>query len=1016
MKDAKPLKRLLVKPPAMSLSASLVAWLATVSTLAPLTIWTTCRSAMAQAQAQGMSSSSNDNEFLHFQEFPTHGRILFRIDPSVPVEWTDTPTGFTAFFKGSTLVDFGAAFGDEERWAATFANLHNPRLAQLRFREVSGGVRVEGVWKFPTGPRAPAEPRMETFNYRETQPPRFVVDFWAKPGMTVAELKSRQAESAKRLAARNVRDHVEKVASRRLASEKNRAEQDDPVRFCREPLKDDRDVFLPFHPVHEQIDFAKYLPLTPDQDFSYFRPKGEEADAQYVRLALDLYAEDKYALVLRTVEFLNTEHPHSPYRQEMAFLRANSLLKLGMVKGSSNEEHGSPTSVKEGEAALEAVRLDAKGTPESLHAALFLAARTLKKGSPLANVETFSWLIENYSGNRLAWMFHLAVAESLYSIEQTERAAKEYQWVAENAPEEDQRALAAFRIGDLYLSRWQYEQALGAYVRAIRYFPKQASRNAAVYLNRAESLIGLSEYEDAQEGFEHVLADFASYPEGWRASLRLGEIAGRKDGDAARQEARRRYYDTINRYPFSPGATLARLRLLPCDDHGGFTAESIVRFFDTEARTFDVASQIAPGAGSSAVSSASSSAKVASSASESVVMTRYPDLRAQTRVRTLIAFGKDEDAMTAIAQARPSVSSSAIQREFDHETETLFRRAVLARLHSGPKGIYDALAFYEAHRASVPGGAAEPDYLLELSHAASDLGLGKLAAELSESYRKASAGERSIASETAGGGDSELTGLERKLKISDGRFADAEALWISRPAESAKPPHELDERIRSELNQVVTESRFAFEKEVILGLLEEKNGKPASARAHAAKAELLAAGRDAARPKGSGAEAAKPSGELLRVRNWLATLETKTSSPGAALQLYREIEKAMPHVAPAEVGSPTRTNESDAKLTLLGMPALPTLEQILLAEAMILDRDARWGEAAATYGRAVDTGLGGNQAMYGLARAWLKTGVKASRKKALSLLEKVSASKSEDFWKDLAAKALEVERGSGNSR
>ena len=46
--------------------------------------------------------------------------------------------------------------------------------------------------------------------------------------------------------------------------------------------------------------------------------------------------------------------------------------------------------------------------------------------------------------------------------------------------------------------------------------------------------------------------------------------------------SRVQYYNTINQFPFSPGATLARLRLLPCGDHGGLTYEAAEKFFSED--------------------------------------------------------------------------------------------------------------------------------------------------------------------------------------------------------------------------------------------------------------------------------------------------------------------------------------------------------------------------------------------------------------------------------------------------
>ena len=95
-------------------------------------------------------------------------------------------------------------------------------------------------------------------------------------------------------------------------------------------------------------------------------------------------------------------------------------------------------------------------------------------------------------------------------------------------------------------------------------------------MNRAEALYGLGQYDRAKEAFEQFLKEIflesrlageLTYPV-WVKSKGRKTASGRpcaphESGSIKRSTA----------YPFSAGATLARLRLLPCEDHGGFDAE-----------------------------------------------------------------------------------------------------------------------------------------------------------------------------------------------------------------------------------------------------------------------------------------------------------------------------------------------------------------------------------------------------------------------------------------------------------
>lgn len=927
-------------------------------------------------------------ESLQVQTFPTHSRLVFKMDEGVPVQWKETKDGFEALFKGLGFTDLGAPLGEEDAWAQQFGKtLHDPRLSSINLREVSGGLLVIGKWKFPTGAQSPAEPKMETFNYREHNPGEFIVDFWPKKGMTVAEVQALRKKQAREEKLRRERAEVQSRVSRRIASEKTKSEINDLGRFCSEPLSEQKDVFLSFMPVSEKIDYLKELPHgAPDSQFPYYEPKGDAQDAQYVRLALKLYREEKYGLVTRTLDFMDTEQPSSSYRLEMRFLRANALLKLGMQA--------------EGEKILSDLKAEAKGKPVALYSALYLASKLLEPvegkefrfKDPLAAYETFSWFFTEYPDHRLAWLFHLGAAEALSAIKQTEQAAKEYLWVAENAHTPEQRAQGALRLGNVYLERRELPQALEAYTRALRYFKKESETYPAIHLNRGETLYGLGEYEEARKVFEDFTKKYSGYPQGWRATYRLGEVYGRQAGAANDSASRKWFYDTINHYPLSSGATLARLRLLPCGDHAGFAFESASRFFEGEAKTFD--------------------------ASGEVSMVRYSDYRALAQVRSYITL-KREDVAIDIAQREMGLTKVAyVKEQLARMYDELFRKNILTLLNQNKP--YEALTYYEERSKyrSKEVQPADPDYILKLSLAASRLGLGKKAEFLADAYHKASTPNRSVAQASP-------AALDSRLKTSEVKFASARALWISGDTgkDTEDGPKNAD-KIRADLDQVMAESPYSFEKEVILGLLEEKHGKLKTARGHILKAQVLA-------PSTKSPENEETSMQILA---WLAGVESKAGDAKSSLAMYRDLEgrlNAREKAAKAEIEVKEKAAEKDKAQTalkgesedssedskeepqkiattaaFLGVAPVPTLEQVLMNEGDLLDSMKRWGETAAVYNKAVEHGLGGNQALYSYARALLKAGDKSSRDKAKTALQKLTESKTEDFWKQLAQETL----------
>lgn len=901
------------------------------------------------------------------ETFKGHSRLSVALDENVTYEWHDLhkgkEDGFVLELKGFGYADLGVPLGEESRWASTFSGdgpasrFRDPRLASLRFKETQQSLRIEGRWKFPVGESALANPKMEAFLYREKNPMRLRVDFWLKKGPTLREIKAAALQS-KRLADLK-REEIEAKAyvNRKISSEKQLSELDDLGKFCRHPLSDLTDVSLPFLPTHEELNYGRWIPVTtPDNGFIYFVPEIRERDAQYVRLANSLYRDGNYGLVSRTLDFLDTEFPNSPYRGEMKFLRANNLLKLGLEKDA--------------EPLLSEIMAESPKSPAALQSGMYFAAKRAREKNYLAANEAFLWLIEHYPDHRMAWFFHLGTAEALYHLKQTDRAAKEYQWVMERAPDRNSQVEAAIRMGDLSLLRLDHENALADYYRGITHYESEAKRFPVLYLNRAESLYWLAQHDRAKVAFEEFLEKYSAFPGGWRATYRLGEIEAKAD-----HEARSRYWftETINRFPFSPGATLARLRLMPCGDHGGFTLESQKRFFENEAEHFD-------GVGE-------------------VVTAHYPEFRDLFWVRAMVGWEREADAIDGAIRAIGKTKGPT-RPHLVAMLEVLFRRHVRTLLTAGKRR--EALAFYQDKSEQLPPELrfADPDFLLHLSEAAADLSLGKLALELATKYRAIT--EKDPAREPASGkGPSNQADPVGKLRIAEERYAVAKALWVegrSKPEFVTGSPQ--SEKVRKNLEEVGEESRFSFEKELILGLLDQKQsaaspGGPEallrSALAHATRAQLLA-------PDWHGRKSSEGADAMLA--SWVVSLESRVGDPKVALEMCANLEK---------FARKNKSQEADPELRILGLPPSLTLLDVLFLEGDLHERQNEWSEAAEIYARAVEDGLGGNRARFSQARALLKLGGgsgSSSQNSAVKLLLSIQKTKGQDLWKKLAGELL----------
>jgi len=891
---------------------------------------------------------SPDSSAIQLKTFQTHSRISFRIDESVPAEWKNTQQGFELILKGLGLADLGAPLGEEENWSTQFEKLSDSRLDHLQIREIPGGVQITGKWKFPRGSLTLANPIMEYFDFHEKEPLRYVVDFWLKAGPTVLEAK--RIRRKKEILAEIAKTQIEEKRriDRKIASIKRHKEAESATsirKYCEEPLSEKNDVFLPFNPLHPSIDFSKWIPgITADSDFSYFKPRKRNREAQYVRLALEFYSQGKLGLAIRTLAFFDQEFPLSDFQTEMKFLKANSMLRLGFDT--------------EPERALAKLVEEARDSPVAMFSAMYLARKNMDRNLYLAAMDQFLWLVRHYPDYSLNWVFHLGIAECLYALKQTERAAKEYRWIMENGPDATIQAEGAARMGDIYLAHYEYAQASGAYSQSASYYKEQLKKYPPFYLNWGEALYQLGAYDQAKQIFTDFLQSSTSYPEAWRATFRLGEIEARqaKQGMSA-ETARKWFYESINNYPLSIGASLARIRLLPCGDHGGFNQQAQERFFSEDARLLATNPD----------------------AAKSVVLKNYEDFRALSRIRALVAWDdKDQTANVAIHEIQ-IVKTPLVKRTLAAVANEYFRKSVLGLLEKDKK--FEALSFYRANAPLMPPleDASQADFLLQLARVAGDYHLGGFAQELTKTYESASA-ENTASVEHMRSPSSLSEDTETQIKNSEAKFTVARAQWIV--AKETKP--ENFNNIRELLNEVVDESKFSYEKEIILGLLEEKEGNLRAAIGHASRAMLL--------------------NNSPRIYAWLASLQFRAGELNASLELYEKVHKRNESGKP--VNSSFVKNED-----ILGVPPLPVLDAVLLTEAEILEKEGRWGEAAEKYSKIIEEGKSGSQLNYLYANSLIKQGGAKERVKALSILEKLTKIKSkednDEFWKKLAFQTLE---------
>ena len=714
------------------------------------------------------------NSSIQIQTQSAYSRLLLALDESFKPVLKEVKGGFEVTIPHASLMDIGVPFGSEAEFKHYVSSMHDLRLSELRVDEVKNGLVVKGKYKFPTGAHALANPKMEQFEFRQSELGKYALDFWYQKGPTLVEASHvKKQKEVNEL--HSARDQILKYEQERVKIREKRIEDArNSSAFCEQPFDKKNIVFIRFRTDHPQLSFSAYFPENiPDHRHEYVLPKGNSEEVEMVKLAVKLSKENNHALAVKTVDFFEKEYPKSKFANEMYFLKANSFYRLGMED--------------KGRELLQEVVKRAKGTEIGLQSAAFLAVQAFNRKEWLFALNAFSTIRKDMPKHPLNWLFRYGIAECLYQIKQADQAHQEFEWVAEHAPKAQVRAESAFKAGDVYIERNQYAMAVQAYSKAIKNNESALNQYPNVLMNLAESFFQLEEYKRAEETFVKYLEHGKNHPNAWRASLRIAELKAlnQKQNEASEKA----FMATVNSYPMSPGAVISRMRLLPCGNHGGFDLTGMQRFMSSaEVQNFDT--------------------------NESVFSTNYKELVSVTEVRAYLSFGEDEKGIeSGIAHLRENPS---------FEVRKLIERAMvggikrlLAHQLEHDEG-FKAISTYEKYGDYLPLPSYDPiadELRIKLAQFAAQKEFRGLALSIIDTYRHVDAVEQKEI----------LKAIEKSLAL-DSSQDQEERIILSQKTIWNSDRLKMDDQagidsFLSKLSMIRDQSKYAFERDLLRSLL-----------------------------------------------------------------------------------------------------------------------------------------------------------------------------------------------------
>ena len=884
-------------------------------------------------------ADGKQQEPLLLETFKTFSRISFLANTNIPRKLETSRSGFRLTFVGANMTDLGVIFGTESEWVKEIDQIEDPRIGTINVREEAGNLIFEAAWKFDKSDQAPANQVMEFFEYDKRNPNRYIIDFWQKPGPTVAQVKKTKKLENRKRELKQANNNAKARKERRETEQLILNEKTMPDQFCSEPLNDKSTIVIPFRPIHQKIDLSRWIVLnTPDAEYPYRKPIGNQKDAEYVRKALKMYESGKTALTVRIIEFFEEEFKKSPFSLEMKFLKANALLKLGYEKR-----------------AMESLRIITEKNPThpiALHSTLFLGLKSFEAKEYLKSAELFQKLANTHPNHRLIWLLQYVSAESYYYLKQTNRAAKAYLLAAQTVDSESTSANIMFRVGDLYLERKQYAQALAEYYRAIKQYPNEVKTYPTVLFNRAEALYWLGQYDRARKDFQEFTEKFTEQSDIWRAYYRLSEIQARKKS-MNDPGVKRQLLAALNSSPYSTGEVISRARLLECFKDDALNEIAINKFFMTN-----------------------------------IQKTEWEDLFSKQQMRDYLriafvrSFASQSDFQMVVElgiQVLEAPIGGSAGKLLNESIRKSFRLALLSLLEADRP--FDALTFYDKYASQIPGGVPiSTDYLMALSRAAARIGLGSFSAEIiAELDEKKSGFQRYLVDgrtvATAPDGS-----LDQRIRESESQFTKALALW-------AKSGLTSENEIMSHLEEVDDVTRFSVPKQILVAQIYEKKKDFENAIASVSKAVLLNLDKNIVDPG--------------RLKYWAARIHLQQGNFDLFVSTMREI---LSDRDSEKEKKSTYDDDLMASLTLLEVPTEFVLAKQLIRE---LEKQKRWDDAVEELTGLFERGYEAQDEKYFYAMALRRTEKSENIEKSQEILENLVREKKDAFWAGRAQDALD---------
>lgn len=314
-------------------------------------------------------------------------------------------------------------------------------------------------------------------------------------------------------------------------------------------IKSERQIYLHFPGRYTEDNLAKRI--LDERPGCEVEGKNNR-ETQSARLFCKLYNQEKYAVALRTLDFIRKEFPDSKHMAYLELMEADIFFRLWRKEGSTGMFDRAITKFK-------THLIKQPKSPERHRLLMLIGLSYMDRGNYLDTLSSFQTGVRTNPDSPYLWKMRMAIAESLRRLGKIDEALEEYSFIEDNPASGNLGVEARYKRGDAFFAMKDYSNAVKEYRDAVQKYPTKWSDGPNAFFNSAESQFWLKNYQVSLEAFKEYLRKFPSDSYSGYAMTRIGEIL--EILGAPEKKYVGAFLEAMFRYPNTPGATIAKIHV-----------------------------------------------------------------------------------------------------------------------------------------------------------------------------------------------------------------------------------------------------------------------------------------------------------------------------------------------------------------------------------------------------------------------------------------------------------------------